>query len=319
MLGNTDLFIDASLRNRSSIAFRALQVGERVAREAMQIMVESRSNIQVHQKGTDLTWLTEADIHIQQMILSGIHAAFPDHRFIAEEGFDENLRATAESRHVWAVDPIDGTSYYGIKSETRRGKLTPLLPDSVQFGMQLCYLEDGLPKFSIFASPEINVDGSCPSVFEAVDGMGGAFLNGRNINFSAKGELCGSLASLSFAKASFDAQIMKDYLFGVLGLGEYRSNVGCSGAEFSLLVSRPKDIDAYRLLGTEKICAWDMLPGAHLVLKSGGEVRHIDGSPVFPFAVERMDDNFRLPPVIAGAKDNVNRVFEALEGYDFSQ
>lgn len=49
--------------------------------------------------------VTEADREAEQAIRALIRAAFPDHGIVGEEFGVEN----GEARHVWVIDPIDGT------------------------------------------------------------------------------------------------------------------------------------------------------------------------------------------------------------------
>ena len=51
---------------------------------------------------------TQFDIDAEHLIVSGIHAKYPDHSILAEEGSSE--QRTAE--FTWVIDPIDGTHNY---------------------------------------------------------------------------------------------------------------------------------------------------------------------------------------------------------------
>ncbi len=52
--------------------------------------------------------VTEADREAERAIRALIHAEFPDHGILGEEHGNENMA----SRHVWVIDPIDGTRAY---------------------------------------------------------------------------------------------------------------------------------------------------------------------------------------------------------------
>lgn len=49
--------------------------------------------------------VTEADREAERAIRALIHVEFPDHGILGEEHGNENMA----SRHVWVIDPIDGT------------------------------------------------------------------------------------------------------------------------------------------------------------------------------------------------------------------
>lgn len=52
--------------------------------------------------------VTEADREAERVIRALINAEFPDHGILGEEHGAENI----SSRHVWVIDPIDGTRAY---------------------------------------------------------------------------------------------------------------------------------------------------------------------------------------------------------------
>jgi histidinol phosphatase-like enzyme (inositol monophosphatase family) len=52
--------------------------------------------------------VTEADQEAERVIRALINAEFPDHGILGEEHGSENI----SSRHVWVIDPIDGTRAY---------------------------------------------------------------------------------------------------------------------------------------------------------------------------------------------------------------
>ncbi len=68
--------------------------------------------------------VTEADRAAEQAIRGLIHDAFPDHGIVGEEFGVEN----SESRHVWVIDPIDGTRSF-ISGIPLWGTLVGLLED----------------------------------------------------------------------------------------------------------------------------------------------------------------------------------------------
>ncbi|MCP4450952.1 MAG: inositol monophosphatase [Planctomycetes bacterium] len=59
--------------------------------------------------------VTEADHQCQKLIIAQIHAKFPDHGFVGEEGDHGSLfkRPPSEPEGIWwIIDPIDGTNNY---------------------------------------------------------------------------------------------------------------------------------------------------------------------------------------------------------------
>jgi myo-inositol-1(or 4)-monophosphatase len=57
----------------------------------------------------DGTPITHADLAAEEILVAGLHAAFPDDRIVSEEGGGRTPDAVGAT---WVVDPIDGTSAY---------------------------------------------------------------------------------------------------------------------------------------------------------------------------------------------------------------
>jgi 3'(2'), 5'-bisphosphate nucleotidase len=86
---------------------RELQVAERLAREAGDLVLRFRGpDLDVEMKAGNEP-VTEADRRASQLIVQGLAAAFPDDVHISEENADDLRRLDAP--RVWYVDPIDGT------------------------------------------------------------------------------------------------------------------------------------------------------------------------------------------------------------------
>lgn len=70
--------------------------------------------------------VTEADREAERAIRATIGAEYPDHGILGEEHGSENL----DNRHVWIIDPIDGTRAY-ISGVPVWGTLVGLTEDGV--------------------------------------------------------------------------------------------------------------------------------------------------------------------------------------------
>lgn len=56
----------------------------------------------------DTSWVTEADLRIEQYLVERISARYPEHGIVGEE----QTRHALEREFVWALDPIDGTDVF---------------------------------------------------------------------------------------------------------------------------------------------------------------------------------------------------------------
>ena len=87
---------------------QALNFANRVADEAGRIaMSHFRQGLAVEHKGDDSP-VTIADRNIEAYLRAEITQTFPDHGIFGEEEGAENL----DRRHIWVVDPIDGTKSF---------------------------------------------------------------------------------------------------------------------------------------------------------------------------------------------------------------
>jgi histidinol-phosphatase len=117
-----------------------------------------RGSLDVTRKA-DRSPVTQADVECEQAIRSILLARFPEHGFYGEEtGF-----ASRESRHLWLVDPIDGTKAFV------RGY--PF------FSTQIALLRDGVPVLGVSSAP----------LFDELawaEAGAGAWLNGERLHVS---------------------------------------------------------------------------------------------------------------------------------------
>ncbi|MBV9211412.1 MAG: 3'(2'),5'-bisphosphate nucleotidase CysQ, partial [Acidobacteria bacterium] len=91
---------------------RELSVALRLAREAGALILEGYDEpVRVERKidaDDYVEPVTETDRAANELIVSGIHRAFPEDGILAEESVDTERRLG--KRRVWMVDPLDGTN-----------------------------------------------------------------------------------------------------------------------------------------------------------------------------------------------------------------
>jgi len=89
-----------------------LQVATAISHEAGRLVRESfpRSALaRVGFKGA-VNPVTETDAAAEELILTRLESAFPDHRFLAEEGGGDDWRVPGSP--IWLIDPLDGTNNF---------------------------------------------------------------------------------------------------------------------------------------------------------------------------------------------------------------
>lgn len=71
------------------------------------IALRSFHNVVGHRKA-DQSWVTEADVEIERMLVERISARYPEHGILGEEQTRQGL----DREFLWALDPIDGTALF---------------------------------------------------------------------------------------------------------------------------------------------------------------------------------------------------------------
>jgi myo-inositol-1(or 4)-monophosphatase len=71
------------------------------------IALRSFRNVVGHRKA-DRSWVTEADVAIEQALAERIAARYPEHGVLGEE----QIRQGIDREFLWALDPIDGTALF---------------------------------------------------------------------------------------------------------------------------------------------------------------------------------------------------------------
>lgn len=106
----------------------------------------------------DHTLLSEADIAVQEHIVSMILAADPGAYIVAEEERDTpDGHTTNRSNRTWIIDPIDGTAQF-------------VRPDGVEFCSVVCLLEKQRPVAAFVLAPELGPGRSVIRVSVDADG-----------------------------------------------------------------------------------------------------------------------------------------------------
>jgi myo-inositol-1(or 4)-monophosphatase len=206
--------------------------------------------VEVEHKG-EINLVTEVDRACEQAIVALIRERFPGHDIVAEETAPDRTG----SRHVWFVDPLDGTTNFA----------------------------HGYPFFC--ASVALTQDGErvagavydCvkDELFTAERGVG-AFLNGRRLRVSGAAELNDAMLITGFP---YDLRTDPAHALRLFNaLIPYARAIRRDGAAaLDLAYVAAGRVDGFF---EENLAPWDMMAGALMVEEAGGTVSRFDGSPV---------------------------------------
>ena len=227
---------------------KLLKVGIEASNKASNIILsyyKKYSNYSVKNKYfRDL--VSEVDIIAEKEIKKIILKNFPSHKFEGEEtGSTKN-----KSAYKWIVDPIDGTVNYihGI----------PLF--AISIGLEI----KGEIYLGIINNPVTN------EIYYALNKQG-AFLNGRKINVSKRGEIKDSLLITTFSSETNRKRKNKYKIFGKMNdLSRGCLRIGSASLGLAYLASGKVDG-----LWGGKLKKWDIAAGICILKEAGGKISNI--------------------------------------------
>jgi myo-inositol-1(or 4)-monophosphatase len=200
--------------------------------------------------------VTDADRASEKLIVESLHAAFPDHGIVGEEG----SRSQVAGEYIWYVDPLDGTTNFA-------------------HGFPVFCVSIGLARHNEVIAGVV-FDPTRDELFAAERGSG-ATLNGRRIHVSKIGTLGESLLGTGFPskKRHLNPNIHFYHQLTLKSHGLRRA--GSAALDLSCVAS-----GRYDGYWEFNLNAWDTSAGVLLVEEAGGKLTHVDGSK-FDVAVSR--------------------------------
>lgn len=63
----------------------------------------------IEEKSSNIDLVTETDQQVEKLLIDGITAKYPDHKFIGEEDSSDGKKAELTEAPTWIIDPVDGT------------------------------------------------------------------------------------------------------------------------------------------------------------------------------------------------------------------
>lgn len=196
--------------------------------------------------------VTETDIASENLIIARLHAAFPDHRFYAEESGGDDWRASGPP--IWLIDPLDGTVNFAHGFP--------------YVGISLALLVDGRPVVGVIHDP-------LRSETFAASAGGGATLNDRPIRVSTTQPLAKALLATGFP---YDRRTAPDNNTARLDYFLRRSQgvrrAGAAVLDLSYVACGR--LDGFWEI---RLNPWDVAAGILIVREAGGQVTDDRGNP----------------------------------------
>lgn len=195
-------------------------------------------------------FVSEVDRAAEAAIVQTLHATYPDHAILAEEGTAREMNRDAEN--VWIIDPLDGT--------------TNFLHGFPQYCVSIALAHKGIVTQGVIYDPVRN------DLFTATRGRG-AFLNDRRIRVSRRAQLRDCLIGTGFPFR--DGSYLDTYLQMMRVMTQQAAGLRRPGAAaLDLAYVAAGYYDGFFELG---LSAWDVAAGSLLVLESGGLIGDLSG------------------------------------------
>jgi myo-inositol-1(or 4)-monophosphatase len=218
-----------------------------------------------HKGAVDI--VTETDHAIEAAIVARLRHAFPDHVVIAEESSDLSTLATPPAdRHVWYLDPLDGTTNFAHAYPQFAVSLALGLGDRLLFGIVHDPVRD--------------------ETFVAARGHG-ATLNGSPIGVSDVRALDQALLATGFP---YDRrERLESYIGFFADFVRRTQGVRRNGsAALDLCYVACGRLDAF---WEWKLRPWDTAAGVLVTQESGGQVSDFLGRPFDLFGLQTLASN----------------------------
>ena len=220
-----------------------------------------------NQPGTlkaDQTLVTEADRAADQFIQDRIFQEYPSDQILSEEG----STFFPDGRHVWVIDPLDGTVNFSKGMN--------------HWGISIAHLKNGLPQTAVVFFPETS------ELFSAEKG-GGAELNGRRLMLTDDKDNDLFQIFVHCSRMSQRYRVNLPYKTRSLGSAAYHLCLVSNNTATLAFESTPK--------------IWDIAGAWLIVSEAGGVITSLGNNQPFPAKSGVDYQNVSFPTLAAESDD----------------
>ena len=232
-----------------------LNIAVQAARQASRIILrfmEQMDKVEITEK-TINDFVTQVDILSEEMIISHIKKAYPDHAILSEEmgykkGFNEE--------YCWVIDPLDGTRNF--------------MHGYPQFSISIAILKNNVPELGLIYDPIRQ------ELFTATRGQG-AYVNSRRMRISAAKRMGQTLIGTGFPFCN--KENIKNYLTAFENVFSKCGDIRRAGsAALDLAYVAAGRLDGF---WESNLHSWDMAAGALMIKEAGGIVTDFQGGETY--------------------------------------
>ncbi|HSQ16393.1 MAG TPA: inositol monophosphatase family protein [Anaerolineales bacterium] len=207
----------------------------------------------------DRSFVTQADVAVDNLITNAIHAHYPGEAVLSEE---LHTSLSESSPAVWIIDPLDGTTNFSLGLHV--------------WGVLITRVKDGWPETSVLYFPRLN------ELYTAQRGQG-AQLNGSPIHTRLPDpqQPFGFFSCCSRTHHRYNITV--PYKPRILGSAAYSFCMLARGTALISFESTPK--------------IWDIAGAWLMVEEAGGSFTHLEGDAPFPLAAGQEFSRSNFPTI----------------------
>jgi myo-inositol-1(or 4)-monophosphatase len=229
-----------------------IELAIRAARTAGQVLLERYGRPhEINIKGfRDIS--TEADLAAEETVFRVIREGCPDAEFVGEESNGSEYPDYGDAP-TWYVDPLDGTTNFAHGMPT--------------FSVSIAMARRGQVQCGVVYDPLLD------HMFHSARGEG-AFLNGRRLRVSGRGDLIDSIIMLDWPRDQALREQSARYLTRLAARVDTVRSQGSAALGFCYVAAGWADVYFQYTLSP-----WDVAAGLLLVEEAGGRVTGLRGQP----------------------------------------
>jgi myo-inositol-1(or 4)-monophosphatase len=247
-----------------------LETAAEIAREAGALINQfAERKIGFELKG-EFDLVTEADRSSERLIVNALHAHFPSHQIVAEEGGGN----AGTSEYRWYVDPLDGTTNFA----------------------------HGFPAYNVTMALERAGELIAGVIFDPVRGEmftaekgSGAFLNHARVRVSKTAKIETSLVATGFPSRKRHENVNVHFFYQLAMLSHGVRRAGSAALDLAYVACGR--LDAFWEFGLNP---WDIAAGVLLIREAGGTCSDMHGGKLEMRGPHILADNSLLhAPIVA--------------------
>ena len=264
--------------------------------EVRDIIVSTRKNMVVVEEKEDGDSATIADIKIGEIFDNTLPQLLPNSIVIQEESFNEDTYKLAlKTKYVWVVDPIDGTKAFRDVS-------------NAEWCVGICLLENLNPILSLVYIPEKWLNE--PYLLSA-----NKFRNGL-CNYGKEFKQLNALKEYKYVSHIHRDTERNKVENSIAKLFKNNETIRAYAGHSTLAQFTEVAIDTNKVFTRRGENIWDIIQGAYLIQKNGGEVFYENGENIFPLNPEILqfkDNHLIMPFTIACSLGIKNKIMNEIK------